>query len=104
MSRRTAPPKPCVCSCWNKPPRRQRSRMGIIIMSDIYDALAEHIGLLVKIGFDSRQTIIDSTIELFRDDYDLGVLRSLAPRITDELLLEHHILEKHWTHETDCDK
>lgn len=73
-------------------------------MSDIQQALHQHISLLVRIGFDSRDDIIAEAVDLFRDDYDKSELEYHAPKITDDLIAAHYAIQQHWTHETDCDK
>lgn len=73
--------------------------------SSTYQSLNDHIELQVKIGYNSREDIIASAIEMFKEDFeDNFLLRRLALRLTDSSLATHYIAQRTWNHVTDCDK
>lgn len=73
--------------------------------NSIHQSLEDRIRLEVKIGYASREEIIESAADMFRDDFeDRHELRRLATRLTESALAEHYTEQRTWSHETDCDK
>lgn len=72
---------------------------------ELNTALHDHIALSVKMGYDSREDIIESAVDFLRDEYeDVVELRRLAARLTDSHLAQHDAEQRTWTHVTDNDK
>lgn len=81
--------------------------------NDDFKMLYQHINLLVRVGYDNREDIIENTVDLFRDDVlildddvttDAENLRPHVVKITDDLLKAHLETQRFWNFETDCDK
>jgi hypothetical protein len=82
-------------------------------MSDDFKMLYTHIALLVRVGFDNRDAIIENTVDLFHDDVLIlgddvtacaDSLRPHVAKITDDLIAGQYAVQKFWNFETDCDK
>jgi hypothetical protein len=92
--------------CWFEPAIFQRLRRKRIAMDNsIHQSLDDHIRLEVKIGYASRDEIIETAADMFRDNFeDRQLLRRLAARLTESALTEHYTEQRTWSHETDCDR
>lgn len=73
--------------------------------NSFHQSLEDHIRLEVKMGYASREEIIESVQDVFTEAVeDRQELRRQAVRLTDILLAEHLAAQRTWDHVTDCDK
>jgi hypothetical protein len=77
-------------------------------MKDVHHELIGHVTeyLRVKVssGFDTRDELVQSAVDVYSDDAAENVLRPVAERITDDLLAEHKQRQAEWPAVTDCDR
>lgn len=71
--------------------------------------LQDSVLLAVRGGFDSRETIIETEIDNWRDDwqgddYSFDVWKRHIAYTVDVLMKRHYTEQQTWLHETDCDK
>lgn len=82
-----------------------KQRKKVEVDNSLHESLADHIRLQVKVGYDSRDEIIESSEGIFEDEVeDRQELRRLAVRLTDSALAAHYVEQRTWVYETDCDK
>lgn len=73
--------------------------------NSILQSLEDEIRLQVKVGYGSREEIIEAAADMFNESFeDHQELRRLAVRLTESALAEHYIEQRTWVYETDCDK
>lgn len=58
----------------------------------------------VRTGFDDREQLIGSAIEMLEDEYDPDAVRAIVPALVDEELAAHRKAELGWPAITDCDR
>jgi hypothetical protein len=63
-----------------------------------------YIARKVASGFDSPSDVINSAVEVFCDDAELNILRSIAERLTREAVAVHFHNQASWPETTDCDR
>jgi hypothetical protein len=71
---------------------------------DAINELRDVIELDVKGGYESREKIINNAIDFLMGEYDPEWLEEQATKLADNVLKQHFDEQKHWLHETDCDK
>lgn len=71
---------------------------------DAINELRDVIELDVKAGFDSREQVINSAIDLLLGDYDPIWLEEQATKLTNNAFRHHYDEQKLWAYDTDCDK
>lgn len=73
-------------------------------MLDTINELRDVIELDVKAGYDTREQIILSAIDILMGDYDPQWLEEQATLLTDSVFKEHFDIQKDWSYVTDCDR
>lgn len=73
-------------------------------MINVINELRDVIELDVRAGYDSREQIINSAIDLLMGDYDPEWLEEQAIKLTDACFEQHYAEQREWLHETDCDR
>lgn len=58
----------------------------------------------VRTGFDDREQLMQSAIEMLEDEYDSDAVRAIVPALVDEELAAHRAAELGWPAITDCDR
>lgn len=64
----------------------------------------ELVELRVAEGFETREEIIEGTVDLLSMDYDEQLLSRVVPQLTAAALDAHRAREASWTAPTDCDR
>ncbi len=70
----------------------------------VQDEIADWAGRYVRMGFDTRDQIVEMVTEAMQDDYPDRVTEQRVAEITDRLLTEHYEAQQAWGRPTDCDK
>ena len=68
------------------------------------DDVRDYVVNRVAEGFDTRDEIVNTSIEVFEDTLPADVLRANVPKFADDAIAKHRAAQKTWVGKTDCER